>query len=120
MDHNNVNDYWENRRPVRGARAKPRSLTRKDLRCTTGVCPRRRVEGPRGLLLGAGLPALFAHQIAQELADQAEKNSTPITREDLERMTNEATLQRASEEDLAGVTARLAAGGWPLSDPPTD
>jgi hypothetical protein len=71
-------------------------------------------------LLQRKLTDVEVHQIAQDLADQAEKNSAPITREDIERMTNEATLQRASDEELTRVSARLAAGGWPLSDPPTD
>lgn len=33
-------------------------------------------------------------------------------------MINEAVLQRASDEDVTRVAARLAAGGWPLADPP--
>jgi hypothetical protein len=29
-------------------------------------------------------------------------------------------LQEASPEDVVRVSARLAAGGWPLVDPPRD
>jgi hypothetical protein len=57
------------------------------------------------------------HQIARDLADQAE-SGTPITPDDIEKMINEATLQHTSDEEIARVSARLAAGGWPLSDPP--
>jgi hypothetical protein len=33
-------------------------------------------------------------------------------------MINNAVLQEASPADVARVSARLAAGGWPLADPP--
>jgi hypothetical protein len=35
-------------------------------------------------------------------------------------MINDAVLRAASEEDVARVSPRLAAGGWPLADPPQD
>ena len=53
---------------------------------------------------------------AQDLADQAERGG--ITRQDVEAMIRQATLQQATDEDVARVAARLAAGGWPLADPP--
>ena len=31
-------------------------------------------------------------------------------------MINETTLDAASDQDVARVSARLAAGGWPLAD----
>jgi hypothetical protein len=35
-------------------------------------------------------------------------------------MINDAVLQRGSDEDVVRVSARLAAGGWPLADPSSD
>jgi hypothetical protein len=60
------------------------------------------------------------HKIARDLADQARPNGDTITTEVIEQMINDAVLQQASPEDIARVSARLAAGGWPLADPPLD
>jgi hypothetical protein len=60
------------------------------------------------------------HQIATDLADQSVLNGDPITVADVEEMINGSILQKANEEDVARVSARLAAGGWPLVDPPND
>lgn len=57
-------------------------------------------------------------KIAQDLADASQKTSEPITTADIETMIDESVLQPASAEDVARVSARLAAGGWPLADPP--
>jgi hypothetical protein len=38
-----------------------------------------------------------------------------ITTADVERMIGEATLDTASDADVARVSAHLAAGGWPLA-----
>ncbi|HEX2806310.1 MAG TPA: DUF3349 domain-containing protein [Kineosporiaceae bacterium] len=57
-------------------------------------------------------------QIAQNLADHSQNGSDAITRQDIELMINESVLQEASDQDVARVSARLAAGGWPLADPP--
>ena len=35
-------------------------------------------------------------------------------------MINDTTLDDAAPEDVARVSARLAAGGWPLADIPPD
>jgi hypothetical protein len=59
-------------------------------------------------------------KIAQDLADQSQGSSDPITTQDIEEMINESVLQEASPEDVVRVSAHLAAGGWPLADPPTD
>ena len=59
-------------------------------------------------------------RIAGDLADQALDGFEPISRTDIEQMINSAVLQEASAEDVARVSARLAAGGWPLVDPPQD
>jgi hypothetical protein len=72
-------------------------------------------------LLGLLRRKLTDHEvlhIAQGLADHAQANADPITREDIEMMINDQTLQAASDDDVARVSARLAAGGWPLADPP--
>jgi hypothetical protein len=57
------------------------------------------------------------HKIAQDLADVV-RDGEPITVTDIERMIDESVLQAATPEDVARVSARLAAGGWPLADPP--
>jgi Protein of unknown function (DUF3349) len=58
-------------------------------------------------------------QVADDLAAHAEADGDPISRKDIERMISDALLQHASDEDVARVSARLAAGGWPLADPPS-
>jgi hypothetical protein len=60
------------------------------------------------------------HRIAQDLADESQRTEDPISTADIETMVNDAVLQPASAEDVARVSARLAAGGWPLADPPSD
>ncbi|HEY0002520.1 MAG TPA: DUF3349 domain-containing protein [Actinoplanes sp.] len=60
------------------------------------------------------------HQIAKDLADQAALTDDPISVNDIEEMINDAVLQKASDEEVARVSARLASGGWPLVDPPTE
>jgi hypothetical protein len=61
------------------------------------------------------------HKISQDLADQSLlAGADPISVQDIEEMINDSVLQEASAEDVARVSARLAAGGWPLVDPPND
>ena len=60
------------------------------------------------------------HKIAQELASESAKTAEPITTADIEAMIDDKVLQSASPEDVARVSSRLAAGGWPLADPPQD
>ena len=57
-------------------------------------------------------------QIARDLAEQSTTGSDPITAEDIEAMVKDAVLQHATPEDVVRVSAHLAAGGWPLVDPP--
>jgi hypothetical protein len=71
-------------------------------------------------LLRRKLTDVEVHKIAQDLADQSQKTSDPISTNDIEEMINSAVLQEASPTDVARVSARLAAGGWPLADPPLD
>ncbi|GAA0487949.1 hypothetical protein Ade02nite_12200 [Paractinoplanes deccanensis] len=60
-------------------------------------------------------------KIAAELATQAQQTGgDPITPADIEAMINDAALQEATPEDIVRVSAHLAAGGWPLADPPRD
>jgi hypothetical protein len=70
-------------------------------------------------LLRRKLTDFEVHQIAQELAELAEQGEH-ITSADVEKLINEATLDEPSDEDVARVSARLAAGGWPLADAPSD
>jgi len=58
------------------------------------------------------------YKIAGELAADAERTAEPVTTQDIEDLIKVSVLQPASEEDVARVSARLAAGGWPLVDPP--
>ncbi|GAA2602474.1 DUF3349 domain-containing protein [Dactylosporangium fulvum] len=71
-------------------------------------------------LLRRKLTDVEVHRIAQELAGRSVLSADPITVEDIEKMINDSVLQKASDEDVARVSARLAAGGWPLADPPAD
>lgn len=57
------------------------------------------------------------HAISDDLALLALAGEE-ITTADVEQLINEATLDQASPEDVARVSARLAAGGWPLADAP--
>jgi hypothetical protein len=57
--------------------------------------------------------------IAVDLADRS-AGDDPITTADIEAMISSSVLQEASPEDVVRVSAHLAAGGWPLADPPRD
>jgi hypothetical protein len=59
-------------------------------------------------------------KIAQDLADESIFNDEPVSAEDIERMIKTSVLQPALPEDVVRVSAHLAAGGWPLADPPLD
>ncbi|MEV8514558.1 DUF3349 domain-containing protein [Dactylosporangium sp. NPDC051484] len=59
-------------------------------------------------------------EIARDLADQSQRAADPITTDDIEELINDSVLQEASPEDIVRVSAHLAAGGWPLADPPND
>ena len=47
-------------------------------------------------------------------------SNDPISAADIENMINDNMLQTATPEDVVRVSARLAAGGWPLVDPPNE
>ena len=59
-------------------------------------------------------------RIAREMAGQSQQSADPITTQDIEDMIRSTVLQQASPEDTVRVAAHLAAGGWPLADPPAD
>ena len=59
-------------------------------------------------------------KIATALADQSLLSEDPISADDIEKMVSDKMLQTATPEDVVRVSARLAAGGWPLVDPPND
>jgi hypothetical protein len=59
-------------------------------------------------------------KIATGLADQSLLSDDPISAADIEAMISDEMLQNATPEDVVRVSARLAAGGWPLVDPPTE
>jgi Protein of unknown function (DUF3349) len=84
----------------------------------TGV-PRRDYVALLGLLRRK-LTDDEVHKIAQELVNESQKTAEPISTADIEAMIDDSTLQSATAEDVARVSARLAAGGWPLVDPPQD
>jgi hypothetical protein len=60
-------------------------------------------------------------KIAMDLADQSVlAGDDPISTVDIEEMIRASLMQPASPEDVVRVSAHLAAGGWPLADPPDD
>lgn len=71
-------------------------------------------------LLQRKLTETEVRSIAQDLADNAILNDAPVTTDDIEQMISESVLKPANPEDVARVSGRLAAGGWPLADPPLD
>ena len=80
----------------------------------TGV-PRQDYVALLGLLRRK-LTDVEVSTIAAELAYESQKTSEPITTADIEAMIDDNVLQTATAEDVARVSARLAAGGWPLAD----
>ena len=74
------------------------------------------------VLLGLLRRKLTDHEvreIANELAGLAAQGEE-ITVVDIEKLIGEATLDEAAASDVARVSSRLAAGGWPLADGPLD
>lgn len=71
-------------------------------------------------LLRRKLTEVEVRKIAESLADQSQQTADPISTQDIEDMINDEVLQKASPEDVARVSSHLAAGGWPLVDPPID
>ena len=75
-------------------------------------------------LLGVLRRKLTEEEVRKIAVDLAERSvlagDDPIGTEDIENMIKSSVLQQASPEDVVRVSARLAAGGWPLVDPPRD
>ena len=71
-------------------------------------------------LLGLLRRKLDEDEIRKIAADLAAQAGDPITSADIEEMIGSTVLQQATPEDVVRVSAHLAAGGWPLADPPTD
>lgn len=63
------------------------------------------------------LTAAEIRSIADGLVEQTMGSDQTIGRADIEAMIEETVYQPASDSDVARVSARLAAGGWPLADP---
>jgi hypothetical protein len=59
-------------------------------------------------------------KIAIDLAEHSQSTEDPITTQDIEQMISDGMLQDATPEDVVRVSAHLAAGGWPLADPPAE
>jgi hypothetical protein len=73
------------------------------------------------VLLGLLRRKLTDHEvldIATELASLSDKTGENITVEDIQKLITEATLDKASPEDVSRVSSHLAAGGWPLAEEP--
>lgn len=66
-------------------------------------------------ILQRRLTAEEVEEIAGALAEAATPGE-PVTAEDIREMIRSDVLLDASDEDVARVSARLAAGGWPLGD----
>jgi hypothetical protein len=86
----------------------PGGVPRQDYATLLGVLRRKMTEDE-------------VRRIAIDLADQSVlAGDDPISTEDIEQMIRSSLLQEATPEDVVRVSARLAAGGWPLVDPPAD
>jgi hypothetical protein len=56
--------------------------------------------------------------IADELAYQSVSNGVePVTAEQIRAMIKEQVFQSCTPDDITRVSAKLAAGGWPLAAP---
>lgn len=58
-------------------------------------------------------------EIAGDLAAAADRDN-PVTETDIRTMITDRVYERASKKDVARVSAKLAAGGWPLADADDD
>ncbi|HEX4830773.1 MAG TPA: DUF3349 domain-containing protein [Trebonia sp.] len=72
---------------------------------------------PLFALLGAQLPEADVAAIADELAGESKPESAGAIRRAITAVTDN---QEPSDDDVARVRARLAAGGWPLAAPRAD
>lgn len=56
-------------------------------------------------------------QIAARLSSDGDLVDAPITEQEIESLIQQVTVDDPDEADVARVSARLAAGGWPLAGP---
>ena len=85
----------------------PTGVPRRDYVALLGVLRRKMTEDE-------------VRKFAVDLADQSVlAGDDPISTADIEQMISSSLLQEATPEDVVRVSARLAAGGWPLVDPPS-
>jgi Protein of unknown function (DUF3349) len=69
-------------------------------------------------LLRRKLTDVEVHRISTDLAELAAAGED-ITVADVEQLINQTTLDATADpDDVARVSARLAAGGWPLDETP--
>ncbi|WP_174183397.1 DUF3349 domain-containing protein [Nocardia barduliensis] len=106
--------------PVRPAAARPKLLGK--------VLGWLRAGYPRGVPQ-SDYVALFAvlhrHLTDYEVVAVAEElvasyPDSRISRAEIERAIARFAMEQPDERDVARVASHLAAGGWPLADPPAD
>ena len=86
----------------------PSGVPRQDYVALLGVLRRKMTEDE-------------VRKIAIDLAGRSVvAGADPISTADIEQMISSSLLQTASPEDVVRVSAHLAAGGWPLADPPDE
>ena len=79
---------------------------------------------PEGLPVSDYVPlfAVLARRLSEEevtaVADQLALDSAPSTRVAISEAIMGVTYELPSEADIARVTERLIAGGWPVETPP--
>jgi hypothetical protein len=67
-------------------------------------------------VLSRNLTEADIETIADQLALQSVSDGdVPVTADDVRAMVREHAFQQATPDDVARVSAKLAAGGWPLS-----
>ena len=86
-----------------------------------GIPPQDRF--PLIALLRRRLTDEQVHEIVADLTAPGAvetRGGDPITAEEIEQLVTRQLSESPSPQDVARVSARLAAGGWPLADPPTE
>lgn len=79
---------------------------------------------PEGLPVGDYVPlfALLSRRLSEQevtaVADQLAHEAGPTTRVAISQAIMGVTYELPSEADIARVTTRLIAGGWPVEVPP--
>ncbi len=95
-----------------------RSVPRRVLGWLRGGYPQGIPEQDYIALLGVlhrQLTDLEVREIAGALAEQAQPR-TPITEASIRSMIDQRIHEEADADSIARVSARLAAGGWPLAN----